>query len=86
MPILWQTLHVYFESIIIMKIDEHVSFNVLKNLWGWIASSKACGAALILPGIPRFPIYCFFVLKTSFIVMSYAVIKASVCFCMIVGH
>jgi hypothetical protein len=52
MPILWQSLHVYFESIIIMKIDEHVSFNVLKDLLGWIAFSKACGAALILPGIP----------------------------------
>jgi len=59
MPILWQSLHVYFESIIIMKIDEHVSFNVLKDLLGWTAFSKACGAALILPGIPRFPIYCF---------------------------
>ena len=42
-----------------MKIDEHVSFNVLKDLLGWIAFAKACGVALILPDIPRFPIYCF---------------------------
>jgi len=56
MPILWQLLHVYFKSIIIMKIDEHVSFIMLKDLLGLIAFSKACGVALILPDIPRFPI------------------------------
>jgi len=31
----------------------------LKDLLGWIAFAKACGVALILPDIPRFPIYCF---------------------------